>query len=468
MRKNSLALSIISLLLIFTIVTFRGDSLFPFSSATSELIVISFAALGSLGLLTLLAMFFCSPQFFTNTRLFQARLPRSPYMAIILVTMLVVWTTVLFYKNYLTFKDIYTDFNFAAALAVAAIAILVVCVPLFLRKPGWSLAGLFVASFILACIPIAYFPITARVADLMPIVQKQTEALAKGQSIYQYFLLDNGVFTQAVRQPGMSVSYLPAYWLSIDFRFLSVAYTLLTGLVLAKFAFPNFKKLQFTKEYILKFSAIALILLSPYWLNRLDLYEPIFWLLLCSALFLLYKGKYTVAALFWGLGIFVQVWFWLFTPFFLLYILRERGWRQVVISSLCLLIGVIPLAAFALSDFPTYNEHVFGFYKNVIAIKDFSKSTFYLTPVLLKAELGRWLTPIQGALALSVLGWFWKSKNSFKGLLLALSFVLFMFIQFNSLSWNYMYLNLILLLVISLGSLNIDDISEPKSEARTS
>lgn len=310
-----------------------------------------------------------------------------------------------------------------------------------------SLATLIVLSLL----QIAYFPLTAKQADLMPIITAQAEALLEGENIYQFYVLDNGVKTQAVRQPGMAVFYLPAVILNIDPRFISLVYLLLTTGLLYRLVYQNISQMRFDNRFILTSLLISLFIFFPYRLVRLDLYEPPFWLLFVTVMLLLKEKKYIATSILWGLGIFTQVWFWLFTPFYCLYLLRALGWQKAVVYSLlALATGVVLLAPFILAAPDDYYYHVFGYYEGVVQDGISYPNNYYLTPLIqylgLKQILQFGQIVAVGIVGLVAL----RSQKTLEHLLLFLTLAFLTFIQFNSLSWNYFYINLVYFLVVYL------------------
>ncbi len=380
------------------------------------------------------------------------RIKSGVTMTAIVVSLLTISILALHYSASHTFPD-YFHFGITQAIVFAIITIPLLVIPLILRKPKLALVGLFAATFILLLIPILYYQISANTSDLLPIILKQLEALAHGQNIYQYFLLDNGVLTQAVRQPGTTLSFWPAFALGFDIRWMSIIFSLLTGFVLLKFAYPRLREIKFDKKFLFTYVAISLFLLLPYRHARHDLYEPAYWFLLSASLYLLYIQRKWLFAVVWGLGIFTQVWFWLFTPFVAVYLWRKYSFMQAVKIMLpAVIIGAGLLSIFILPDPHAYVQQAFGFYAGEIAKAAYAASTIHLTPLVEVYGFANLLLPIQ-LLATALVGLLalWKLKT-WKSLLafLCLSFVVF--VQFNSVSWNYMYIGLVLLLIIYLLS----------------
>src|SRR5262249_41378351 len=72
------------------------------------------------------------------------------------------------------------------------------------------LAAILSSALALKLYPIAMFPITAKRLDMLPIIDQALHSFVGGDTIYQSYLLDNGVLTPNVRFPGVVAAYLPA------------------------------------------------------------------------------------------------------------------------------------------------------------------------------------------------------------------------------------------------------------------
>ncbi len=325
------------------------------------------------------------------------------------------------------------------------------CLFLFAKKVKEAFFIILLTFIAFSLLQIYYFPITAKVTDLMPIILKQGDAFLKGESIYQFFLLDNGSFTQAVRQPGTFLFYIPSVILGFDPRFLSILYNLGVVTVLYKFFYKSRQKITFDLRAIFFILIITIFLLTPYKITRSDLYDPPFWFLLISSLYYLSRNKLNHFAIAWGIGIFTQVWAWIFTPFVFVYILKKYQIKQAIfvcISSLILGIGL--LLAFVLPDFESYRIHTIEFYSQTIKDGWWSETAIHLTPIMQVFKLKNLIYPFQIGLSAIVGLLSLKHMKTFSGLLFFLSVVFFVFIQFNAVTWNYMYLNLFPLISLTL------------------
>lgn len=115
----------------------------------------------------------------------------------------------------------------------------------------------------------------------------------------------------------------------------------------------------------------------------MDLYEPPFWFLFILLIYFLKSKKYLISSVVFGLGIFTQVWFWIFIPFFSLYILKNNRFKDSLkYISLSLLIGFGLLSIFILRDLSAYYYHIFGYYRDVLVTQTIYWNNYYLTPVL--------------------------------------------------------------------------------------
>lgn len=428
------------------LLTIRRDGYFPFNANTSDTLMIIISTLHVLIFLILLIIFFW-PNLLAKK--FPSKLPSfdSRVAIISIIFLFLAITFVLFYKDYKTFSEVYS-FNIPFVILVFLASFSLIAYFTIRKQSKALVISVFAISVLISLIPILYFPLTAKIGDLMPIITEQSSSLVKGENIYQYYLLDNGVWTQAVRQPGTIIAYLPAYILGIDPRIMSIIYTTLTCFVLLKIVYKQFRSIKYDQTLVFVSLGLILFLLSPYRLTRLDLYEPPFWLLLSITLLLISRGKYFLSAIFWGFGIITQVWFWLFTPFLFVFLLKKAGFKSFLQFFLISIgVAILGLAPFIIRDVEAYKEHVFGFYDLVLKENQYNNFTFYLTPWLMKLNLSPLLKILQ-FLSLAIIGLSaLKYLKSFKLLIIYLAFTFFFFIQFNSLSWNYMYLNLILIML---------------------
>lgn len=348
-------------------------------------------------------------------------------------------------------NEIFTNLDYIVILLILTTGAVIVLIPLLNSSPKTTVVSIFIAAFLFALASILYMPISAKLADLMPIIEKQLGALLKGEGIYQYFLLDNGVLTQSVRQPGTTLSYMPAYIVGLDVRFMSVVFTLLTGYIMLRFSYDSLKDIHFDNKFFLTITVLVLFLLFPYHILRFDLYDPASWFLISLSLLLIKKDRYKWFSFLWGIGIFTQVWFWLFTPFVALYLWKKHGFIKATLETLsAIIIGLGGLLIFILPDPSAYFEHTLEFYRKMVDQGIYAPTTMHMTPLLHELGLKSLLLPLQ-VIGVGITGILsiWRLK-SFGDLVKFLTIAIFIFIQFNSVSWDYMYIIVILLIMIYL------------------
>lgn len=320
------------------------------------------------------------------------------------------------------------------------------------KKPVLMVAGIFLSAITLFSYAAAVTPVSAKLADLLPIIQRQGEALLSGQNIYQYYLLDNGIWTQAVRQPGVVLAYLPAVFAGFDLRVMSILYQIAGGLILLDLAYPGYKKIVFNHKFLLVIVLLVLYLFLPYRILRTDLYDPPYWFLLIGSLWALIRKKHLTWAILNGIAIATQIWAWVTLPFFCLFILRTKGklFNKVLTITVSIVIGALLLAVFIIPSPSAYFEHVFGFFNQMVTVNGYPMVTLFLTPLVFELGLGgalRWLQfafcAIAGFAALFRL----KSMKALFGFVIL---AVFIFIQFNIVSWMYMYLIIYYLVITYL------------------
>jgi hypothetical protein len=434
----------IELLLIAALITFRNDGFLPFTSTTNELVIIASSVFITVLIILLTWAVIKRKGIKLKIESTEVRIA----LTVLGIILALAATVVLLYKNWIHNQSLYS-MNLPLLIITAVVIILAITLALVMYRPKWAFALLITGTALLSVVIINDVPVTAKLADLMPIIQEQTAALQKGEPIYQYFRLDNGVATQAVRQPGMAFAYFPARILQVDHRLMNIFYFAFTQILLIRLLYPDLRKLKFDRKFLLAFAGLALISFLPYRLIRLDLYEYPFWSLLMSCLVALKEKRWNLAILFWGLGIFVQVWFWLFSPFLAVYLWKQTSFKKAFLMSfIAAAIGFGAIFLVIRDNPAAYFEHAFGFYQGVMARGDIVAQSYYLSPIFIRMGLQPLLLPLQ-VISVGILGLIGLRKlKTFRSLLVFLTLAFLLFIQFNSLTWNYFYIDLLLLLIL--------------------
>lgn len=454
MKNRSLYFQLLILIIFNFIFTFRRDGIFPFSESDIKEVLAWVNLTFSLLVFTLFILFVFSDRLKSVKKL--SEIIKKHLLKISLATTII--NIALIILLHIIAHNTYPQYYFMSTFMVVIyglLGILLVILPFIKKVAKTALTTLGIVSFFLFLIPVLYFPLTAKIADLLPIIHEQLESFVKGENIYQYYLLDNSVLTQAVRQPGTTLSYLPAQILNIDLRVMSILFTFLTGGVLLKFAYKNLHEIKFNEKFMAVYLLLNLFMLSPYRHVRHDLYEPFYWFILTLSLYLLSKSRLVHFAVFWGIGIFTQTWNWLFSPFVTLFMMKKYGFKKALTVSLAYLIfGVGLLLIFILRDPSAYIEHVFKYYNKVMQDGVYAYTSIHLTPLFHVYYAKNLLIIFQvvGVTLTGILALF--KLRDFNKLLVFLALVFFVFIQFNIITWNYMYINFLLILdIIVLHSL---------------
>ncbi len=460
LKQKLLALLLFSLLL-----TLRRDGYFPFIANWPDEVWVWVSALHVVVIAALLILFFANWRMRwvdPVCNLFEKH-HRWINVALAVISILAIFA--LQYQQARTYSEFY-EYDIAVFGGVALVA-MAIAVWSSLSPHRLAHLGIFAAAALLFVLPILYFPTAAKLSDLIPIIDKQLEAFTQGENIYQYYLLDNGISTQAVRQPGTTLSYMPAYLLNIDLRVMSVIFTLATGWVFVLFASNSNDRLprssSFAKESLdslgvtvlptrcLLQTILIIFLLFPYRHLRADLYEPFYWFLLSLTILFLSRRQLGKFALVWGMSIFTQVWSWLFSPLISLYLWKSYGWRTAFkYSFIYAFIGIGLLALFIVPDPQAYLEHVFNYYQRVRDNSELIVTTMFLIPIMTYYDLRSLMSPLQllGVFSVGVI--YLQRMVSLEHLLEGLAIVMFVFLQFNYLSWNYMYINVLVLMMLYL------------------
>jgi len=438
---------ILLLLVFISILTIRRDGYFPFSANLPTQTWLLISTIHAIGIFILYIIFHTPKLSHTLITKIATKYKNHTNLVNLILALSLTFTTLFLLWNELHKFDEQYQISLRYFLFLGLICGGILIFGFYSKKKNTKLLSIFLIAMLLMLLTMRTFPITAKVSDLLPIIIKQNQAFLKGENIYQYYLLDNGISTQAVRQPGTTLSYLPAVLLNIDVRIMSIIFMLLTAWIFIKF---------FEKEYThsqkhLLVIILILFLLNPYRIIRHDLYEPVYWFLFTLSMYLLYSKKLIKFAFIWGISIFVQVWSWLFSPFVSLYIWKKYGFKKAItITTIYISVGLLLLLPFILKDPNAYYTHVFGYYRNLATSEEFHINTMFLIPILYSLKIHNWITLIQ-ITSVGIIGTFSiKYLTNFNRLLYFLGLTMLIFLNFNLLSWNYMYLNVVLIMIISV------------------
>lgn len=438
------ALPVLPVVLLTIFLTLRRDSNFPFSSNVDSIIV---AAYTLVSIIILFALVLWQSRVATLKVKTEERALKALAIGLFLFNVIDSLALLRMTSGY--FPGI-NSWNDVAMMGVGIVSLGLFFVSWWYRKPWLLIATIFIAGILLQLLPIIFFPITAKVADLLPAILKQLESFVQGESIYQIYLLDNGIWLPAVRQPLSALSYLPAFLLGVDIRFMSLLYHLGVGVVLLKAAYANLRTLKFDSKFLLVLIVLICWLLFSYRILRHDLYEPFYWFILALSLFFLSKGYKRLWVVTWGIGIATQVWSWIFTPVIGWYLVKKWGFKTAAVYISCsLLIGLIILATFILPDTAAYFRNVFGSYMNANSYDQVAGVyPMYLVPILNLLNLSKLGTPLLILSCGVVFLAFIRKPSTLHRTLIYLCLLFLAFCMFNRISWNYMYINVVVIMLL--------------------
>ncbi len=418
---------------------FHRDSIFPLSQSSSQILIAIYSAFGFL----LLLFFFVISR--NSTLNFDIS---KKYQTILLQSFLWLNFLILEFSIYRLWQAeselIHTDKFYIVSVILFILTILssiVVSNTSRLGRVRTIYSFLFLAS--LMSISIMYLvPASAKLGDLIPIINEMISSLFNGENIYQYYLLDNGVATQAVRQPGNILFYIPFQLLGIDIRFANIFYFSLTIFLLV-----NIYQKEIQHNFVGYFS-ILLLIFFPYRIFRTDLYDVPYWFIFVLFIYFFKRKKDLIAPIVWGFSIFTQVWSWIFTPILFIYLYKKRGIKNtarfIAISGITALVLFLP---FVFNNIDNYYEHVFGFYNSSREAGIEFGSSIHLSQViqfLLDSSIFPFLQLFQ---MLTIFIIFLFLKKNLPNLLFSLGLAFFAFMSLNTHTWPYMYLLIFLAMI---------------------
>jgi hypothetical protein len=330
----------------------------------------------------------------------------------------------------------FADAGYATSYPALALCVAGSLAALGALWPRWPLAAILCSAVLLKLYPIAAFPITARRSDLLPIIDRALQALWSGQSVYQSFLLDNGVLTPNVRFPGLIAAYLPPFLLGVDLRF-----TLLASEV-AFFALAA----QRWRQHVLFLPGCAFLAFFPYWHLRHELYETPFWVVLLALILAIDRNASPglqvtlLAAL-----LISHQWGVLLAPFLLVYASRRRSFaRATGLAAMAGLLAVPVAWFFSRGDLTGFAWSTFGYYSTMlsdyIAGNSFPPGSMSLTPWLAPALGAAGVRTVNAAAQLALLVCAVISLTSLPRLFAFLAASLLLMTVTNVVAWTYQYL----------------------------
>jgi hypothetical protein len=447
--KNQWLLSVLGILLIMTV---RGDGYFPFPRDWPINYLLLIMLIHTVLFITLIV--FASLPLIVNDRI----IIDKPFINItnkflVIYPVLAIFSTaVLHFIQYKRFQEFGYAFSWTSLAIFIAVGISIILMYRFFVfrnksfKPIHFLCVIFISSLIFKLFPLCYFPVTAKRSDMLPVIYHAGNALINGENIYQYFLLDNGIFTQNVRLTGLILSFLPGVILDFDLRIINLFFE--TGVIVLLIYL--LRKIEFQRIYESGvIIGICCFIFLPYWHFRHELYEVPFWLYLTITFILLNKDRFLLALIFLGILFGTHQWGWLFLPYFLIYMYHKWGWKKTLSGMPVIIItGILLLMICIQTDFADFYQHIFGTYGKVMENKSFYPMSMYFSAILVKLNLEFLLRPAQIVLQAILLLFclrFGKSLNVLAGFM-ALSLTAMLI--FNPVAWTYQYLLVVFLLIL--------------------
>jgi hypothetical protein len=329
-----------------------------------------------------------------------------------------------------------------ALLAGLVAAALLVLAALWRRH---RFAGVVLAAFLLKLYPLACFPIVASRSDMLPIIEQAARSMLAGENIYRRFLLDNGVWTQMVRFPGLVMAYAPATLLRFDPRLITLACEALFFVLL----FRRFRRSS------LFLPGVILLALSPYWHFRHELYEAPFWVALAMALLVLERRDAVAEVATLSILVCMHQWGVLFLPFILLYLIRTRSLRHgLAVTGSALGVGALVVTVASRGDFASFWHQTVAYYGATLASwvqqGALPRTSLYLTPWIGLLGGAVAVTAASAALLAAIFGWACASLRSLAQLVGFLALALLALLLTNTVAWTYQYLLVGALLWIGL------------------
>jgi len=295
--------------------------------------------------------------------------------------------------------------------------------------------GILLADLVLKAYPLVCFPITAKRSDMLPVLGEAARSMLAGENIYRYYLLDNGVWTQMVRFPGLVMSYAPAAMLNFDPRLITLASeALFFGLVFRRFGRnPLFS------------IGMILLALSPYWHFRHELYEAPFWVALAVLLLALETRNSVAEVAALSIVVCMHQWGVLFLPFILLFLMRSRSLAHgLVVAGSALAVGALVVTVACGGDLAAFWQQTVAYYATTLASwaqqGAFPRTSLYLTPWIAAIGGAAAVKLASGVLVAAAFAWACLRLRRLSQLAGFLALALLGLLLTNAVAWTYQYL----------------------------
>jgi hypothetical protein len=414
----------------------RGDGYFPFSRSV-EPHLFSFVVLLQTLILIVCTMWTASVLIGTGTPV--GRFGMSDRTQFVLAVSSIALIGVLQLLNARRFAEL--GYAGRPVLLVALLLGASLALALLWRKNRFY--GILLADLILKAYPLICFPITAKRSDMLPVIGEAARSMLAGENIYRTYLLDNGVWTQMVRFPGLVMSYAPATLFHVDPRLMTLAGEVLFFVLLYR---------RFGRSPLFASGAI-LLALSPYWHFRHELYEAPFWVALAVLLLALERRDSVAEVAALSIVVCMHQWGVLFLPFVSLFLVRLRS-RGLAVTASALAVGALIVAVASGGDLAAFWQQTVTYYTTTLASwaqqGAFPRTSLYLTP---------WIAAIGGAAAVKLasvilvtaaFAWACLRLRGLSQLVGFLALALLGLLLTNTVAWTYQYLLVGALLWIGL------------------
>jgi len=299
-----------------------------------------------------------------------------------------------------------------------------------------------VAGLILRLIAFWLTPLVVESADMLPLIKAANESFLAGASPYRLYNLHSWPLPLPYL-PGAWLAYLPAVALGLDLRLINALAELIVLGVLA-FASRN------RNSSPLGVLVAMLIYLSPS-IVIFDIYteHPIFWMLIVLLLALLAAGRFWIAALVWGVALATSPFALTASPFVALYLARatspKKWWKPAALAAASFLALTAPFVVWAPREF----FHGTFTWLNDLDIVGLSSWAIHGHQQLFAIGFAGWfwyfgweqaLKPVQVALVLAILVYYWKRRREAGALLSCSSLWAYtLFVCFNVVIWPRHY-----------------------------
>ena len=307
----------------------------------------------------------------------------------------------------------------------------------------------YIAFSIVWAVTITGFPLDAERSDMLPLIVSANKSFFLGDNPYRWHIVGEHQLPLTYL-PLMWVGYAPFVALELDPRWLLLP----AHLVLMTMLWFSHRPFSDNSWW----TYLAWMTLNPFLFIRHEIQAYLLWPILALTLYAMTHNRWRSSSFLWAMLIVTRKTMWIIFPFYLLFLLYERGWRVAIQHFLAIIVVVSLIAGpFIIQDPNAFYDGIVGYFQSIAHQLPSSEwpqiagwaTGFSFVPLLYRLGFVEYIQTIQMSSVMISFGVAVWMRPKMAGLLKLMSATLLLFLLFNPLVWVYMYAPVLFLLAFS-------------------